>query len=225
VGVLAGRVIVQNASLAEQLTSLGVAVKQGNHVQAKELAASLLASGAAPAEVLDAMVQAMHEVGQSFECKEIFVPQMMIAARAMSETLTLLQPVLVAAGIQPKYRAVIGTVAGDVHDIGKNLVAMMWKGAGFHVVDLGTNVPPAKFLETAEQERPDLVGLSALLTTTMPAMRTTIEVLQPVRDDGVRIVIGGAPVTQAFADQIGADGYAPDAVRAVDLVRRLLDIR
>ena len=216
--------MMHNESSGEQLTSLALAVKQGNRAQARELAASLLASGAAPAEVLDAMVQAMHEVGQSFECKEIFVPQMLIAARAMSETLTLLQPVLVAAGIQPKYRAVIGTVAGDVHDIGKNLVAIMWKGAGFDVIDLGANVSPSKFLEVARQERPNLVGLSALLTTTMPAIRTTLEVLKPVRSDGVRVVVGGAPVTQAFADEIGADGYAPDAARAVDLVRRLLGI-
>jgi 5-methyltetrahydrofolate--homocysteine methyltransferase len=199
-------------------------VKQGNRTQAKELAGSLLAAGAAPADLLDAMVHAMHDVGQSFECKEIFVPQMLIAARAMSETLSLLQPTLEAAGIQPKYRAVIGTVAGDVHDIGKNLVAMMWKGAGFDVIDLGANVSPSKFLGVAQEQRPNLIGLSALLTTTMPAMRTTIEALRPVRDAGVRVVIGGAPVTQAFADEIGADGYAPDAARAVDLAQRLVGI-
>jgi 5-methyltetrahydrofolate--homocysteine methyltransferase len=147
---------------------------------------------------------------------------MMLAARAMNETMTLLEPKLVSAGIRPRYRAVIGTVAGDVHDIGKNLVAMMWKGSGFHVIDLGTNVAPTKFLETAKQEHPDLVGLSALLTTTMPAIRTTVEALQPVRAEGVRVVVGGAPVTQTFADEIGADGYAPDAARAVDLARRLV---
>jgi 5-methyltetrahydrofolate--homocysteine methyltransferase len=215
---------MQNTSIAEQLKSLGSAVEKGNRDQAKELAGRILASGGAPAEVLEAMVQAMHRVGQSFECKEIFVPQMLIAARAMSETLTLLQPHLVAAGFQPKYRAVIGSVAGDMHDIGKNLVAMMWKGAGFDVIDLGANVPASRFLEVAQAERPNLVGLSALLTTTMPAMRTTIEALQPVRSEGVRVVIGGAPITQAFADDIGADGYAPDAAGAVDLAQRLLGI-
>lgn len=215
---------MQDTTKAEQLTSLGSAIKQGNRAQAKELAGSLLASGTAPADVLDAMVRAMHEVGHSFECKEIFVPQMLIAARAMSETLALLQPSLVAAGVQPKYRAVIGTVAGDVHDIGKNLVAMMWKGAGFDVIDLGANVSASKFLEVVREQRPNLVGLSALLTTTMPAMRTTMEALEPVRSEGVRVVIGGAPITQAFADEVGADGYAPDAARAVDLAQRLLGI-
>ena len=214
--------MARNEAIIEQLTSLGLAVKQGNRVQARELARSLLERDAAPAEVLDAMVQTMYDVGQSFQRKEIFVPQMLIAARAMSETMKLLEPKLVAAGIKPKYRAVIGTVAGDVHDIGKNLVAMMWKGTGFDVIDLGTNVSAAKFLETATQQRPDLVGLSALLTTTMPAIRTTIEVLKPVRSDGVLVVVGGAPVSQAFADEIGADGYAPDAARAVDLARRLV---
>jgi methylmalonyl-CoA mutase cobalamin-binding domain/chain len=207
---------------SEQLKSLELAVKQGNRANAKDFAQRLLERGSAPAEILDAMVRAMHEVGQSFQRKEIFVPQMLIAARAMSETMTLLEPQLVAAGIRPRYRAVIGTVAGDVHDIGKNLVAMMWKGAGFDVIDLGTNVSAARFLEIAEKERPNLVGLSALLTTTMPAIRATIDVLQPVRTKGVRIVVGGAPVTQAFANEIGADGFAPDAARAVDLAQRLV---
>jgi 5-methyltetrahydrofolate--homocysteine methyltransferase len=172
--------------------------------------------------LLAAMVRAMDGVGERFQCKEIFVPQMFLAARAMSETMALLEPKLVAAGVKPKYRAVIGTVAGDIHDIGKNLVAMMWRGAGFHVIDLGTNVPAATFLETAQQQRPDLIGLSALLTTTMPEIGATIKVLQPVRCDGVRVVVGGAPVTPAFAKAIGADGYAPDATRAVDLARRLV---
>jgi 5-methyltetrahydrofolate--homocysteine methyltransferase len=215
---------MQNTSIPEHLTSLSSAVEKGNRDQAKELADSILALGGAASEVLDAMVQAMHRVGQSFECKEIFVPQMLIAARAMSETLALLQPHLVAAGVQPKYRAVIGSVAGDMHDIGKNLVAMMWKGAGFEVIDLGTNVSASEFLDAARQQRPNLIGLSALLTTTMPAMRTTIDMLEPVRREGVRVVIGGAPITQAFADGIGADGYAPDAARAVDLAQRLLGI-
>lgn len=216
--------MTNHAGTGERSASLGMAVKQGNRAEAKELAGSLLASGAAPAEVLDVMVRAMHEVGQSFECKEIFVPQMLMAARAMSESLSLLQPHLEAAGVKPEYRAVIGTVAGDMHDIGKNLVAMMWKGAGFDVIDLGANVSPTKFLEVAREQRANLIGLSALLTTTMPAMRTTIDALEPVRQDGVRVVIGGAPVTQAFADEIGADGYAPDAARAVDLAKRLLGV-
>ena len=214
--------VINHESITEQLIVARLGRPAGSRLEAKELAESLLELGAAPVELLAAMVRAMDEVGESFQRKEIFVPQMFLAARAMSETMALLEPKLVAAGVKPKYRAVIGTVAGDVHDIGKNLVAMMWKGAGFDVIDLGTNVSAAKFLETAKQQRPDLIGLSALLTTTMPAIRATIEVLQPVRCDGVRVVVGGAPVTQAFADAIGADGYAPDAARAVDLARRLV---
>jgi 5-methyltetrahydrofolate--homocysteine methyltransferase len=214
--------VTNNESIAGQLTSLGSAIQRGSRDDAKELANSLLELGAAPEDLLAAMAQAMDEVGEQFQCKEIFIPQMFLAARAMSETMALLEPRLVAAGVTPKYRAVIGTVAGDIHDIGKNLVAMMWRGAGFNVIDLGTNVPAAQFLETAQEKRPNLIGLSALLTTTMPAIKATIDVLQPVRCDGVQVVVGGAPVTQAFADAIGADGYAPDATRAVDLARRLV---
>src|SRR3972149_848159 len=145
-----GRLSIMNP-VHQQLSDLSSAVGVGNRAKAKELVASLLESGGAPAQGLDAMVLAMDEIGQLFQRKEIFVPQMLVAARAMSESMALLEPKLLAAGIRPKYRAVIGTVAGDVHDIGKNLVAMMWKGAGFDVIDLGTNVPAGKFLETAEQ--------------------------------------------------------------------------
>jgi methylmalonyl-CoA mutase cobalamin-binding domain/chain len=209
-------------SVGQQLSALGEAVQAGNRAAAKQLVVSLLESGVAPSTAVDTMVQAMDEVGELFQRKEIFVPQMLVAARAMSESMALLEPQLLAAGIQPKYRAVIGTVAGDVHDIGKNLVAMMWKGAGFDVIDLGTNVPAGKFLEVAQQEQPDLVGLSALLTTTMPAIRSTVQALAPARTNGVRVVVGGAPVTQTFANEIGADGYAPDAARAVDIARLLV---
>jgi 5-methyltetrahydrofolate--homocysteine methyltransferase len=209
-------------SIDQQLTHLTAAVALGNRDKAKQLATGLIEAGAAPEQVLDAMVAAMNEIGQKFQRKEVYVPQMLVAARAMSESMALLEPKLLAAGIKPKYRAVIGTVAGDVHDIGKNLVAMMWKGAGFDVIDLGTNVPASKFVEVARQHRPHLVGLSALLTTTMPAIKATVAALQEVRTEGVRIVVGGAPVTQAYADEIGADGYAPDAARAVDMARRVL---
>ncbi len=206
----------------QQLAELTTAVTQGNRERAKELAGSLVEAGTPPDQVLDAMVEAMNDIGQKFQRKEIYVPQMLVAARAMSESMALLEPSLLAAGIKPKYRAVIGTVAGDVHDIGKNLVAMMWKGAGFDVIDLGTNVPAAKFVEAAREHRPHVVGLSALLTTTMPAIKATVEALQAVHDEGVRVVVGGAPVTQAYADEIGADGYAPDAARAVDAARKLI---
>ena len=211
------RSIMSQDTITQQLTDLGSAVEHGNRARARQLVESLLELGAAPTSVLDAMVQAMEEVGQSFQCREIFIPQMILASRTMSESVALLEPTLVAAGIEPKYRAVIGTVAGDVHDLGKNLVAMMWRGAGFAVIDLGTNVPPTRFLEIAREQHPNLVGVSALLTTTMPVIKETVDALEPVRSDGIRVVVGGAPVTQAFADKIGADGYAPDAARAVDV--------
>ena len=130
---------------------------------------------------------------------------------------------MVEAGIKPIAKAVIGTVAGDLHDIGKNLVAMMWKGANFDVVDLGTNVTPQKFVDAAKQHNADLVGLSALLTTTMPSIKTTVEALKGAGLNATKVLIGGAPVTQAYADQVGADGYAPDAASAVDVARKLLN--
>ena len=163
----------------------------------------------------------MAEVGERFKRNEIFVPEMLIAARAMREALSVLEPLLVAAGVKPEHNAVIGTVEGDLHDIGKNLVAMMWKGANIEVIDLGVNVPAAKFVEAVIQHHAKLVGLSALLTTTMPAMRDTVKA---IRDAGLttRIVIGGAPITEDYARQIGADGYAADAGSAVDAAMALL---
>lgn len=206
----------------QRLSDLSAAIRLGQRANAMGIAERLLEQGIPPQQLVDAMVQAMDEIGQLFQCKEIYVPQMLTAARAMSESLALLEPRLLAAGIKPRFRAVIGTVAGDVHDIGKNLVAMMWKGAGFDVIDLGTNVPASKFRQAAEEQHPHLIGLSALLTTTMPAIRTTVTELTPVRSSGVKIVVGGAPLTQFFADEIGADGYAPDAARAVDMARQLV---
>jgi 5-methyltetrahydrofolate--homocysteine methyltransferase len=160
-------------------------------------------------------------VGRRFKANEIFVPEVLIAARAMKEAMGLLEPKLVEAGIKPKFTAIIGTVQGDLHDIGKNLVAMMWKGANFGVVDLGTNVTPDKFVAAAKEHGAQVVGLSALLTTTMPAMKTTVEALRDAGLDGVKVIIGGAPITQEYADQIGADGYAADAASAVDIARDL----
>jgi 5-methyltetrahydrofolate--homocysteine methyltransferase len=136
--------------------------------------------------------------------------------------MALLEPLLIAAGIKPVAKAIIGTVSGDLHDIGKNLVSMMWKGANFEVIDLGTNVSPEKFVEAAKEHNADLVGLSALLTTTMPAIKTTVDALRAGGVDAAKIVIGGAPVTQEYAEQVGADGYAPDAASAVDVARKLI---
>ncbi|MGD0744282.1 MAG: corrinoid protein [Verrucomicrobiota bacterium] len=167
------------------------------------------------------LVPGMAVIGERFKRNEIFVPEMLIAARAMKEALKILEPKLVAAGIKPEHSAIIGTVEGDLHDIGKNLVAMMWKGANIDVIDLGANVPVAKFVETIRQRQPKLVGLSALLTTTMPAMRDTVKT---IRDAGltVKILVGGAPITREYAREIGADGYAPDAGSAVDAAMSLL---
>jgi 5-methyltetrahydrofolate--homocysteine methyltransferase len=164
----------------------------------------------------------MASVGDKFKQNLIFVPEMLIAARAMKEAMLILEPKLVAAGITPKYTAILGTVQGDLHDIGKNLVGVMWKGANFKVVDLGTNVPPAKFVAAVNEHRPQLVGLSALLTTTMPAMVETVRALRASGCPPVKIMIGGAPISRQFADEIGADGYAPDAGSAVDRARELV---
>ena len=167
------------------------------------------------------LVPGMAIVGDRFKRNEIFVPEMLLAARAMKEALKILEPKLVAAGIKPEFYAVIGTVEGDLHDIGKNLVAMMWKGANIEVIDLGVNVPAARYIEAVKQHNPHLLGLSTLLTTTMPAMRQTV---QAIREAGlsVKIVVGGAPVTLEYAREIGADAYAADAASAVDAAMSLL---
>jgi 5-methyltetrahydrofolate--homocysteine methyltransferase len=146
---------------------------------------------------------------------------MLVAARAMREAMNVLEPRLLAAGITPKYTALIGTVLGDLHDIGKNLVAIMWKGTNFRVIDLGVNVPPAKFVAAINEYRPHVVGLSALLTTTMPAMVETVRAIRTGGCPPVKIMVGGAPISQQFADEIGADGYAPDAASAADKARTL----
>jgi 5-methyltetrahydrofolate--homocysteine methyltransferase len=171
----------------------------------------------------EGMISAMQEVGRLFEEGEYFVPEMLIAARAMQDGLALLKPHLVQANVQSAGKVVIGTVKGDLHDIGKNLVAMMLEGAAFEIVDLGVDVPPEKFVEAVKTHQPKVVGLSALLTTTMPSMRTTIEALAAagVRNQ-VKVIVGGAPVTEAFAHDIGADGFAPDASRAVKLTKSLV---
>lgn len=207
-------------TLLEQLFQ---AVASGKSKDAKALTQQALDAGQKPADIVDqALVPAMASVGEKFKRNEIFVPEMLIAARAMKEAMMLLEPRLVAAGITPKYTAVIGTVQGDLHDIGKNLVAVMWKGANFRVVDLGSNVPPAKFVAAIKEHRPQLVGLSALLTTTMPAMVETVRAIRVSDAPPVKIMVGGAPITQQFCDEIGADGYAPDAGSAVDKAQQLV---
>ena len=203
------------------LAALTAAVEAGNRKDAAALTQAAVDEGLEPKTILDAMTAAMDVVGKKFQEGELFVPEMLIAARAMKAGMTILEPVLAAAGVKPEFRAVVGTVEGDLHDIGKNLVGMMWKGGGIEVFDLGVNVPPAKFVEAAVEHDAHLIGVSALLTTTMPNMKGVIEAVRAA-DLSAKVVIGGAPVTPEFARQIGADGYAPDAGSAVDLARGLL---
>jgi 5-methyltetrahydrofolate--homocysteine methyltransferase len=173
----------------------------------------------------DGLIAAMDEVGERFAAGDMFVPEMLRSARAMQQAMHLIRPLLTESDLAAKGNVLIGTVKGDVHDIGKNLVAMMMEGAGFNVVDLGVDVAPAEFADKAGRNGADLVAMSALLTTTMPAMRETIEALQQAGlRDSVKVLVGGAAVTGAFAADIGADGYAPDAPSAVGAAKQLLDI-
>jgi 5-methyltetrahydrofolate--homocysteine methyltransferase len=198
------------------------AIIAGRRKDVPDLVNECLAAGEQAAEIVEKrLVPGMMVVGEKFKRNEIFVPEMLIAARAMKEALKILEPKLVAAGVKPEHNAVIGTVEGDLHDIGKNLVAMMWKGANIEVIDLGVNVPAGRFVDAIRQHQPKLVGLSALLTTTMPAMRDTVKA---IREAGlpVKVVIGGAPITNEFAREIGADAYSQDAGTAVDTALALL---
>lgn len=199
------------------------AIKEGNAPLVKEAVQAALDQGiAAPRILNEGMILAMTEVGRLFEEGEYFVPEMLVSARAMQSGLGLLRPYLVAEDVQPVGVVALGTVKGDLHDIGKNLVAMMLEGAGFEIVDLGTDVPPERFV-TAVREGAGLVGLSALLTTTMPMINATIQALDEAGlRDQVKVIVGGAPVTAEYAAQIGADGYAPDASQAARLARSLV---
>jgi 5-methyltetrahydrofolate--homocysteine methyltransferase len=203
------------------LADLTAAVVDGDRTAAASRTQAALDEGLEPTAILDAMASAMGEVGDRFQCGEMFVPEMLNSARAMKAGTELLEPVLLAAGVKPEHRAIVGTVAGDVHDIGKNLVAMMWKSSGLEVFDLGVNVPSRRFVEAAIEHDAEIIGVSALLTTTMPNMRGVIEAVRAARLP-VKVVVGGAPVSAEFAEQIGADGFAPDAGAAVDLARGLL---
>lgn len=205
------------------LSDLTDAVASGKRTDTMRLTQELIAAGIEPKTIVEqGLVPGMGIVGDRFKRNEIFVPEMLCAARAMKEALKLLEPLLASAGIQPKYTALIGTVQGDLHDIGKNLISMMWRGANFAVIDLGTNVPPARFLEAAREHKAHLIGLSALLTTTMPAMKETVRVLKASDLPAVKIMVGGAPISQDFAESIGADGYSPDAGSAVEAALKLV---
>jgi len=198
-------------------------VLEGNRDEVESKVQAALDGGISPGDVLqNGLIAAMGEVGKLFEEGEYFVPEMLIAARAMKAGLAILQPLLVDSGVEPAGKVAIGTVKGDLHDIGKNLVGMMLEGAGFEIVDLGTDVEAEQFV-AAVKDGADVVGLSALLTTTMPSMEGTIKAIEAegLRDK-VKVIIGGAPVTSAYAEKIGADGYAPDASQAVSLAKSLI---
>jgi 5-methyltetrahydrofolate--homocysteine methyltransferase len=206
------------------LSKLQEAILKGDSKATVAITKESLAEGVDPAELVSKyMIPAMGEVGRKFECQEYFVPELLLAARAMKGALEIVRPLLAAKGAQPSGKVLIGTVKGDLHDIGKNLVASMLEGAGYDVVDLGVDVAPAKFVAEAQAKAPQVIALSALLTTTMPSMRTTIDELQKAGlRDRVKVMIGGAPVTQQYADQIGADGYSDNANGAVATARRLM---
>ncbi len=206
------------------LKALAEAIINGKRDDAVKLTQEAIDEGLSPDAILnEGLVAGMAVVGEKFKNNEFYVPEVLIAARAMKAAMELLRPLLVESGVEPKGTVVIGTVRGDLHDIGKNLVAMMLEGGGFRVVDLGVDVEPEAFVNAAKENDAQIVGLSALLTTTMPAMKDTIEAFKKAGiRDRVAIMIGGAPVTQDYADEIGADGYAPDAASAVDKANELI---
>ncbi len=201
------------------LARLTKAIEGGDRVTAVRIAQEAIDERVEPQAILDAMTDAMAEVGRRFQCEEIYVPEMLISARAMKEATAVLEPALVGAGIKPQATAIIGTIEGDLHDVGKNLVAMMWRGANIEVIDLGTNVPAGRFAEAAREHGAQIVGISALLTTTMVGMREAVAAIRAADLPDVKVIVGGAPLTQAFADLIGADGYASDAASAVEVAK------
>jgi len=201
------------------LEALAAAIEAGDRATATRITREAVDEGVDPRTVLDAMSGAMDVIGRRFQCNEIYVPEMLISARAMKEATAILEPVLVASGIRPEHTAVIGTIKGDLHDIGKNLVAMMWKGANIEVVDLGTNVSAERFVEAAQEHGATIVGVSALLTTTMVGMKDVVAAIRAANLGDVKVIVGGAPVTAEYAASIGADGYAPDAASAVEVAR------
>ena len=199
-------------------------VKNGKAKEAEARTMELLAQNVDAEKIMsEALIPAMDEVGDLFQKGEYFVPEMLVAARAMKQAMNVLRPIFKEKGVQSLGKVVMGTVKGDLHDIGKNLVCMMLEGAGYQVLDLGVNVEPVKFVDAVVTGKADAIGMSALLTTTMTSMKTTIDAFKEagVREK-VKIMVGGAPLTQNFADEIGADGYAPDAASAVDLMKSLV---
>ena len=206
------------------LQKLYDAILSGDAKTSVAVTAQALAENIMPLEIItNYLIPAMDEVGKRFECEEYFVPELLLAARAMKGSMQMLRPLLAASGTEPAGRVAIGTVKGDLHDIGKNLVASLLEGGGFEVIDLGADVSAAKFIETVNTRNVNIVCLSALLTVTMPSMKTTIQAFKDagIRDN-IKVLVGGAPLTQQFADEIGADGYSENASGAVALARRMV---
>jgi 5-methyltetrahydrofolate--homocysteine methyltransferase len=210
--------------MQEELQALARAILEGKRNEAVVLTQKLLDAGVTPKQILDeGLIAGMSVAGEKFKNGEYFVPEILVAARAMKASMEILRPLLVATDVQPIGTMVIGTVHGDLHDIGKNLVAMMMEGAGFKVVDLGVDVPAEKFIEAAKEHNAQIVGMSALLTTTMTYIPEVIKAFDEARlRPKVKLIVGGAPVTQEWANQIGADAYAPDAATAVDKCKEVL---
>ena len=211
----------------QDLKVLHKAVIEGDARTAKTVTQEALAEGVEPLKLVqDYMMPAMAEVGRRFETNEYFVPELLISARAMKAALELIRPLLVASGSEPLGRVALGTVKGDLHDIGKNLVGAMLEGGGFEVLDLGVNVSPEQFISAVKEKKANIVAMSALLTTTMPSMKTTIDALKKagVRDQ-VKVLIGGAPITRKYAEEVGADGYSESAAGAVAMAHRALGVK
>ncbi|MBN2438357.1 MAG: corrinoid protein [Deltaproteobacteria bacterium] len=205
------------------LEKISEELQNGNFIDVPKMTQEALDRGLSPAVILsDALVAGMDVVGEKFRREELFLPEVLIAAKAMQAAMAVLRPRLIATGAKAAGTIVIGTIQGDLHDIGKNLVGMLFEGAGYQVIDLGVDVAPARFVEAARTHKSDFVGLSAMLTTTMPRMREVIESLAEAgMRDRLKVMVGGAPVTEQFARDIGADGYAPDAASAVEKARTL----
>ena len=203
---------------------LANSIIRGDNIASKEIAEKLVADGESAINILnDGLMPGMNVVGKKFKANEMYIPEVLIAARAMHAAMDIIKPLLTESDEQGKGKIAIGTTQGDLHDIGKNLVGMMLEGGGYNVVDLGVDVPPEKFVEVVKQNKLKIIGLSALLTTTMPGMKDIIDSLKT--DSGTsdtKVIVGGAPLTQEYADSIGADGYAPDASSAVDLADKLM---
>ncbi|MFH1228085.1 MAG: corrinoid protein [Planctomycetota bacterium] len=211
--------MVKMQEIAENLIS-------GKAPKVKELVQQALNEGTPSGQILkEGLIAGMNVVGTKFKANEFYIPEVLIAARAMKTAMEILKPLLSKTGVKPVARFAIGTVKGDLHDIGKNLVAMMMEGAGFEVVDIGIDVSPDKFISIIKEKQPQILGMSALLTTTMPAIKTTIDALKSAGlKNNVKIMIGGAPITESFSREVGADGYAGDAASAVDKAKELLKI-